>query len=117
MERRPLTSLNFSTIAVGALGTLLVILFGGSFMRDILLLPLEGSYKYLLLAPVLVAVFLTGKKGLVRIANLGIGVLGFLFAYQFDAVQRAFVDGRIFFIGAFLIVIVAYGRRTKRLEL
>jgi len=117
MERRHLTAFNFSTIAVGALATLLAILFGGSFIRSILLLPSEDVYKVILLVSVLVMVFLTGMRSLVTIANLGIGIVGFVLAYQFEAVQQTFVDGRVFFIGAFLIVIVAYGRRTRQLEL
>jgi sterol desaturase/sphingolipid hydroxylase (fatty acid hydroxylase superfamily) len=117
MDRRHLTALNFSAIAVGALATLLTILFGGSLARNILLLPPEDAYKGILLALVVLLVFLTGTKSLVTIANFGIGVVGFALAYQFEVVQQTFVDGRVFFIGAFLIVIVAYGRRTRRFEL
>jgi hypothetical protein len=115
MERRHLTAFNLSAIAVGALATLLVLLFGGSFVRNILLLP--DVYKAILLVSVFVMAFLTGARNLVTIANFGIGLVGFVLAYQFDVVQQTFADGRVFFIGAFLIVIVAYGRRTRRLEL
>jgi hypothetical protein len=117
MERRPLTALNFSAIALGGLATLLVILFGGSPVQGVLILPSEGFYKYILLASILVMLFLTSEKRLTTITNLGIGIVGFVLAYQFDVVQRTFTDGRIFFIGAFLIVIVAYGRRTRQIEL
>ena len=117
MESRPLTAINFSTIAVGALATLLAILFGGSAAQRVLVLPPQDLYKCVLLASILVMLLLTSVKRLKTIMNLAIGIVSFVLAYQFDAIQGTFTDGRIFFIGAFLIVIVAYGRRTGQIEL
>jgi hypothetical protein len=112
----PLTKLNPSRIAIGALVTLFALYFDIASLRTALSsLPHWGILLFIV-AVIILAIF-SERKSVSSLANLGIGILGLTFAYiAIPAMQDSFKDGRVFFVALFLVVVVFYMNRAHQID-
>jgi peptidoglycan/LPS O-acetylase OafA/YrhL len=95
-------------MAIGAIVTL-VVLFLRPESR-----PLLGSLPIIWLVVVMVILVLITSVGFLDIpANLLLGALGFIFAYQYETFKQLYDSGWIVFVLFFLILAAAFMKRPR----